>query len=245
MSTARGTEILNRQEALRWLARQTGGLGITGNNDLSLGLSRVMADQRGYYLLGYDVSDAPAGEWNGGRVTLRVRRPGLSVRWRQGLFGGTSPTPASTADPLLLAATSPFSGGTLGLRLTALFGYSRDLGPYVHALWLLDANDVQFTHNDDGSYSGAVELVTIAVGDNGQFAGRWRKRATLNLTPRRTRRPRREVSSTVRASASRNRVASRSGPRRRMSRAATSAARRSSWTCRQSRSGASGFRESS
>jgi hypothetical protein len=84
----RHMDLLQSQETLEFIAAQTGGLAITTTNDLNLGIGRVLADQAGYYLLGYEAPDGKLpGGWDQGRVKVRVKRPGLRVRSRQGLFG--------------------------------------------------------------------------------------------------------------------------------------------------------------
>ena len=67
----------NSQEALRYMAEQTGGLTIQNTNDLSAGLGRVLNDLRGYYLIGYearpggaDWENAPSASTSSG-VTCR------------------------------------------------------------------------------------------------------------------------------------------------------------------------------
>jgi hypothetical protein len=55
-----------------------------------------------------------------------VKRKDLEVRARRDRFGPADPdAPPSTppADPLLSAALSPFTTGTLDVRLAALFGH--------------------------------------------------------------------------------------------------------------------------
>ena len=53
--------LVDSQESLQFIANQTGGLAVANTNDLNLGLSRVLADQQGYYLLGYVAPGARPG----------------------------------------------------------------------------------------------------------------------------------------------------------------------------------------
>ena len=55
---------IDSQQSLRFIADQTGGLAIENTNDFNFGISRILDDQRGYYLLGYAAPQtrrAPAG----------------------------------------------------------------------------------------------------------------------------------------------------------------------------------------
>ncbi|HEX6209287.1 MAG TPA: VWA domain-containing protein, partial [Methylomirabilota bacterium] len=146
--------VRNTEEALHYLAWQTGGFAILNNNDMAGGLGRVLEDLQGYYLIGFDApEDLPRG-WDPGRVVVRVKRPRLRVRSRQGFFGPADPgeTPEPVGDALTLAALSPFAAGDITLRLTSLFGHDRTAGPYVRSLLFIDANQLQFTPGDEGRH---------------------------------------------------------------------------------------------
>ena len=121
-SEDRGRMIIDSQESLKFIADQTGGLAVENTNDLNLGIRRVLDDQQGYYLLGYVApKGAPRSGWDQGRVKVRVKRPGLRVRARQGFFGpfdpGHSQKPES-ADRLGMSAISPFGAGAITVRLS-------------------------------------------------------------------------------------------------------------------------------
>ena len=99
---------------------------IENTNDFNLGISRILDDQQGYYLLGYAApADSPRTGWDQDRIKVRVKRPGLRVRARQGFFGpfDTSTPKAESADPLVMSALSPFGSGSITVRLTSMFAY--------------------------------------------------------------------------------------------------------------------------
>ena len=64
-------DIIDSQESLKFIADQTGGLAIENTNDLNLGISRVLDDQRGYYLLGYTAPNDVATQRAGTRTASR------------------------------------------------------------------------------------------------------------------------------------------------------------------------------
>jgi len=88
--SARGTlqEILQRnvrapQEILYSIAEGTGGVSSINTNELARGMRAAARDARGYYLVAY----APPGGRKEGRfysVELKVKRPGLRLRYRRG-----------------------------------------------------------------------------------------------------------------------------------------------------------------
>jgi VWFA-related protein len=88
--TARGTlqEVLQRhirepQDILYSIANGTGGTTSINTNELARGMRAAARDARGYYLVAY----APAGARKEGRfypLNLKVKRPGLHLRYRRG-----------------------------------------------------------------------------------------------------------------------------------------------------------------
>ncbi len=81
------------QDGLRYMADETGGFAVINNNDLSRGLGRIMADQRGYYLIGYQPEAGTLAADSSGRfrhVKIKVKRKGLRVRTRSGFYAVAS-----------------------------------------------------------------------------------------------------------------------------------------------------------
>jgi len=177
--------ILDAQDSLKFIADQTGGLAIENTNDLNLGISRILDDQQGYYLLGYLApKDAPRGGWDQDRVKVRVKRPGLRVRARQGFFGpfDTSEPKPTPADPLVTSALSPFGSGGIAVRLTSLFGHDAKTGPYVRSLLFIDPGDLHFDVDQAGRHTARFQVLLMAIGDNGQVLDGWRREVPLALT---------------------------------------------------------------
>ncbi len=89
------------QGSLSHIADQTGGLSVLNTNDLGAGVARILADSRGYYLVGYE---PPRETFAGERprfhqLKVRVKRPGLKVRSRKGFFGLSDAAVAALAPP--------------------------------------------------------------------------------------------------------------------------------------------------
>ena len=82
-----------RQDSLIELASETGGLAVVENNDLGDGLNRILADQAGYYLIGYTPAHAtfadPSGRPQFHELKVVVKRPDTKVRSRKGFYGVT------------------------------------------------------------------------------------------------------------------------------------------------------------
>lgn len=118
------------KDGLAFLAHETGGIFFENNNDIAGGVRTVMEDQEGYYLIGYHPDAATFDQKSGRRlfhnVRVKVKKPGLQVRSRNGFYGVSDqedrPRVGRTRNEQLAhALTSPFGSADIGLRLTSLF----------------------------------------------------------------------------------------------------------------------------
>jgi hypothetical protein len=96
-----------RIETLQTLAENTDGIAIVNSNNIEAGLKRVVDDLTSYYLLGYYSTNAKSdGKFR--KISVRVKRPGVTVRARRGyraptaeevaarVAGATAPVPPPT-----------------------------------------------------------------------------------------------------------------------------------------------------
>jgi hypothetical protein len=178
-----------QQDALSYLAKQTGGIFIHDNNDLTDGLRQIIDGEQGYYLLAYrpDDLDAEAGTARGRtyKVSLRLKRPGLEVRTRSG-FHRTTLTregdgPVKGKDDLLREAlASPFVREGVRLKLTALFTGGSQIKILLH----VDARDIEFVKSPDDIYNGSFDIAAVAFDDNGKVAKQVARTQTLRVPSR-------------------------------------------------------------
>lgn len=88
------------------LAENTGGASIRHTNDLVGGVERVAQESAVYYLLGYQPEKMPDGKWH--KVEVKVARPGVKIRSRQGYQA--TPPPAPEAPPKARREKGPKKG---------------------------------------------------------------------------------------------------------------------------------------
>jgi len=85
-------------DTLRALADNTDGRAIINRNDLAAGMKQIIADSSGYYLLGYNSSEAPTdGKFH--EIKVRVNRRGVDVRARKGYWAYTAEDAARATAP--------------------------------------------------------------------------------------------------------------------------------------------------
>jgi VWFA-related protein len=89
LSSTRANALRDSQDGLRFLAGETGGFAVINSNDLAFGLKRIMADQQGYYLIGYQPEAGTVGARDRPKfkhVKIKVKQRGLKVRTRSGFY---------------------------------------------------------------------------------------------------------------------------------------------------------------
>lgn len=186
----RRAELFDTQDGLRYLARQTGGIAIINNNDLSGGI-RKMLDDQSYYLIGYapedETFDPQKRRFN--KLDVKIKRPGARVRYRSGFFGISDEQIAKPASNLTAtqritnALTSPFAVNEIALRLNALFGHDVKQGSFVRSLLHINVQDLKFTDEPNGEKKASFDVLAVGFGDNGVPVDQISKTYTVTIKP--------------------------------------------------------------
>lgn len=167
---------IETQGGLDDLAQRTGGISVKNSNDLAGGLKKIIGDN-GYYLIGYRPDDSTFERINGypkfHNISLKVKRPGeYKVRMRSGFYGlgedEAPPTAQQTPQQQLFGALmSPFTASGIRLRLTSLFINKDKLGSAMHSILHVDARDLVFNKEADGTHKAVFDIAAVIFGDNG------------------------------------------------------------------------------
>src|SRR6266404_2206816 len=171
---SRSLEIEEAQNGMNYLANQTGGFLVKNNNDIALGIRRVL-DQKGYYLIGYRPDESTFDPVKGRRtfhkIEVRVKRPGLFVRTRSGFYGFNTETAhqvyRTKEQQLLAALTSPFASGGLDLRLTSVFLNDTTYGSFVRSFIHVSGDSLTFSTEADGLRKATVDVAAVTFDDSG------------------------------------------------------------------------------
>ncbi|HEV2762826.1 MAG TPA: VWA domain-containing protein [Pyrinomonadaceae bacterium] len=191
MMDQRRQERYEAHTVLSYLAAKTGGLFMRNRNDLANAVSDIMNDQRGYYLIGYRPDDNSLDPVTKRRrmrdLEVKVKRPGLKLRTREGYFGVTEgerrERPATRDAQLSAALLSPFASGDVRARLTSLFGTDAASGaPFLRSLLHVDARDVTFKEAADGSRTAEIEVLVVAFGADGRLVNQVSYPETVRAT---------------------------------------------------------------
>ena len=180
--------LLDTQDSLILIAKEAGGFAIYNSNDLSGGLRKALDDQKSYYLIGYQpeasLFDPTKSRFN--QLVIKVKKPGLKVRYRSGFFGIKDEEIRSVASTpqqqIISALVSPFGSGDISLRLTPLFANDSKAGSFVRSLVHITTKDLTFTDKPDGSHEAVINVVAYTFGDNDIIADSVGETHTITLT---------------------------------------------------------------
>lgn len=181
LMNTRSAELRKNVDGAELLAKETGGFVIRNRNDF--GVERVLEDQNGYYLIGYK----PATETFNRRfhkIQARVKRGGLTVRTRAGFYGVTEEPAtgaAAQSDRFNKALTSPFGAHDITVRVATLFANDPARGSMLRTFVNVDAKDLTFTQEQDGTHVAKFDLSSVVFSDNGAVVNRQDQAATLRL----------------------------------------------------------------
>ena len=168
------------------LADVTGGFAITNTNDLAPAFERVVRESSTYYTLGFN-SEYERRDGRFVRTEVRVKRPGLQVRSRNGYVAplGEEPKPARVEGGARLPAVaealmSATSARGLPLRVFAA-PYRADRDRSTIALVVeIDVTALDFV-TTDGARTSAIEVSYVATESRGKVVPGRRHTATLSL----------------------------------------------------------------
>ena len=174
MTQGRRDEYRDNQWGGIFLTAQTGGFMITEANRIEAALDRVMADQRGYYLLEFrppaesmepDITGTPDYH----KLKIEVLRSGLTVRSHGGFFGIGDEYKTAAASPeakLSRAIESPFQESDIHLDAEAVYLMGQK-NYYIRSTVYIDGKDVVFS-GPPIHRTGVVHMVVRAFNANGQ-----------------------------------------------------------------------------
>lgn len=173
----RGRRIIDSQNSLRFLAEETGGIAYVEQNGLNRGIGKVLNDQRGYYLIGYqpeaETFDPQKNKFN--KLTVKLKRPDLRIRYRSGFFGVTDEkyqqTNRTPQQQLVAALVSPFGAAQVNLDLYSIF-YNDDRDRnFIRSFVYIDPQDLAFARGADGLHRAKFEIIAMIFDSNGAAAG--------------------------------------------------------------------------
>lgn len=185
LTTAMGRAELERQAGFRVMAEDTGGEAIVNTNNFSGNYRRIVELNSAFYVMGY-TPQAAADDGHFHRITVKVKRPGMTVRTKRGYTApterrrtaGALPLPWSDATLSALRSPLPVSGLALTMVTTPFRGENGRGSVVIGAQ--LQAADLRL----DGEQE--IEVAKVAMDTEGRTLEDSATRFTLNLRERET-----------------------------------------------------------
>ena len=176
----------DRQNTLRYLAEETGGIANLGNN-INKGIDKVFNDQS-YYLLGYqpesETFDPKKDKFN--KLEVRLKRPDLRIRYRSGFYGIADDDLKNVAktpqQKIYAALSSPFAVNDINLSLYSVFYNDFQDRNFIRALVHIDAKDLTFTLEPAGFYRTNFEVIASIFDSNGISANNGISQTSLRFS---------------------------------------------------------------
>ena len=184
------SELQLSQMSLRQLSEDTGGFAVVNANDFASAFDRIVRDNSSYYAMAYYPPTGKAGTYH--KIEVRVRRPDVRVRARQGYV---TPKPASAAAEKSAAAAATDSTKNLmtteirnalanplpvsGLTMTAFAAPFKGTAPNASVLLGVEmrGRDLRLDASDK------VAVTYIAVDAQGKVRGNGTNSVAMNLQP--------------------------------------------------------------
>jgi hypothetical protein len=158
----------NHQSSLHYLANRTGGRAIVNRNEILPPLREVGAALQSYYSLGYPERQAGDGRYH--RIRVKVNRPGVDVRHRDGYRSRT--TSERMADRVRSALAYSFEDNPLGIAARPGDGVRQSGGEYVVPVQVrIPLERVVLLPLPDGRHEAHLRLFVAVIDDQGRASG--------------------------------------------------------------------------
>jgi VWFA-related protein len=180
------SELRLSQDSLRVLASSTGGFAAVNRNDLNGAFDRIVAENSSYYMFGYySTNERRDGRFR--KIEVRVKRPGLRVRSRNGYYEARGRRPNTTPSTKLSPALAEAIGSPLpvnGVPIKVFAAPYKGPAPNAAVAYVaeVDVNDFEFVEKD-GTFSETLELINSATDSKGKVFPGERQLVSLNLKP--------------------------------------------------------------
>lgn len=177
--------VINSQDGMAFLARESGGRFYQGENSLDHPIKKALKAETGYYLIAYDPPDEAFKGKNFNKIEVKVKRPGLRVVSRTGFIGSatesTKPKRRSENSDLYEAIVSPLPVPGLSVELTAFFAHSREQGNFVRSYFRIGGGEIKFVEDTGGHMKAVLDVVAVTMNEKSEVIDEFTRTHTIKL----------------------------------------------------------------
>ncbi len=163
------------EDGLIDLANETGGRAIYNTNDVRVGFNEVIEENRGYYLLAYNLGSDADGRPR--RLKINVNRPDAKVLSRLEAFSRPDAT-TQTTKPLL---DSPLTSRDIRMELKPLTNEKLNEKSIVQFSWHIDLTGVETEKVSANDEEFSLDLFARVTGPDGKILKRTEKNAGFTV----------------------------------------------------------------
>lgn len=172
--------VSTNQQVLYALAKGTGGFEIFNTNDFLSGLAKVSKEMNEYYNLGYTTPhQLHDGAYH--KVSVKVDRAGLVLRYRTGYFDVKSPDllQGKPEGKALEDRVASAQTGDIPVSLSAPYFYVEPGVARVNLALSVPGSSINFD-KEKGNFHSDVNVLGIAYRQNGSIAARFSDKVKLD-----------------------------------------------------------------
>ncbi|HJQ35212.1 MAG TPA: VWA domain-containing protein [Pyrinomonadaceae bacterium] len=168
--------------SLRLLSDTTGGVAVVNTNDMKLGLDKVLARSRGYYVLAYSPAERFDNKFR--KLDIKVKRDGLRLYKYSGYLAREEKpaAPRTKEQEIMAAARAPLARrdvdvtANLSMRMTPPKGAALDIN------LLIDPKTLGIEESG-GKYPFSFDVVGFVIDERGKTRGGFSQTVSGALTP--------------------------------------------------------------
>lgn len=178
---ARNQRSRDLENGMAFLANQTGGVF---SRDLDKGISKILAEENGYYLIGYSPTEEEQLKTSGHQITIKVKNPALQVRYRKNYYGIKQEEDlnnVSVGERIITALNSPFTKTDISVRLTPLSTYDKADDNFLSTLLLINPQNLSFVTEKEDLIKTTFDIVTLTYDYSGQVVDQSSRTHSINI----------------------------------------------------------------
>jgi VWFA-related protein len=168
--------------SLRLLSDATGGVAVVNTNDMKLGLDKVLARSRGYYVLAY----APAEKFDNKfrKLDIKVRRDGLRLYKYSGYLAREErpAAPRTKEQEIMAAARAPLARRDVDVTANLSMRMAPPRGAALGINLLIDPKTLG-VEEAGGKYPFSFDVVGFVIDERGKTRGGFSQTVSGALTP--------------------------------------------------------------
>ena len=176
---------LEARADLSALAHVTGGFALSNSENFAGAFARMVREQSSYYILGFN-SGYEKRDGRYVRLEVRVKRPGLTVKSRDGYVPPTGKAPAraaaTTRSAFMEAIASPFAVGAMPMRVFAAPYKGDGRNAAILVAVEVDAAQLELVEAN-GLFTGRMDVAFVATDAKKKITRSPRFTATLAMKP--------------------------------------------------------------